>query len=751
VIRLLDQKQKDRLATAVFRVGGILVILQVVAIVVAIGVQALPLFSGARVGPVVHAETAGEVVLAGADRHGGSWALAADGVVEWVGTERLDELAILPSDRRVTAADIEVGGLCTVLADDGGVTVGRVGTSRSWTGERATLRSRWRPAAERLVLPPDVQWRGATANRNDQGDILLVAWASDAVSAARWSGAEQVWSSHSLRADRPVVAAAVAEQLDAVALVGAGGRLRVLRGDTLEDEVVGEVGEQVSEVRFLVGGRTLVVAGAGGSVDVMTRVPQVEVRNRGRQHLHVDGHLIQPGSAAVVPDREIGSRLASRADLEVVKAPAEWRVIRRLPPLEARPTMIAPSHRRRGFMVGGVDGSVALYHSTSGRLLRRDVWGDGPVSALAMHPRGDGGTAVIDGRRLLHRSIHNPHPETSVRSLFLPVWYEGYAAPEWVWQSSGGGEPKLSLWPLLFGTLKATLYAMLVSVPLALAAAVYVSQLAPRWLRRLVKPTVEVMAAVPSVVVGFVAALWLAPRIEGSLLQLLFSTASLPLAVVCAVLVWRLLPRGVVSRLPAGSELVFLALCVGLVVPVAWSLAGVAEGAWFADDFERFLFTEWGVRFDQRNALVVGLALGFAVIPVIFTVAEDACSAVPRSLVTAARALGATRWQTAARLVVPVASPGLFAATMLGFGRAVGETMIVLMAAGNTPLLDLSPFNGMRTMSAALAVEMPEAPVGGTLFRVLFLTGTLLFLFTLVVTTLADTVGGHLRSRYGRY
>ena len=97
----------------------------------------------------------------------------------------------------------------------------------------------------------------------------------------------------------------------------------------------------------------------------------------------------------------------------------------------------------------------------------------------------------------------------------------------------------------------------------------------------------------------------------------------------------------------------------------------------------------------------------------IFTIAEDACSAVPRSLVSAARALGATRWQTAARLVVPAASPGLFAAVMLGLGRAVGETMIVLMAAGNTPLLDLSPFNGMRTMSAAIAVEIPEAPVGG--------------------------------------
>jgi phosphate transport system permease protein len=155
------------------------------------------------------------------------------------------------------------------------------------------------------------------------------------------------------------------------------------------------------------------------------------------------------------------------------------------------------------------------------------------------------------------------------------------------------------------------------------------------------------------------------------------------------------------------------------------------------------------VTYDQRNSLLVGVALGFAVIPVVFTIAEDALEGFPASLVAAARALGATRWQTALRLVVPAVSPGLFAAVMLGLGRVVGETMIVLMVTGNTPLIDLSPFNGMRTMSATLAIEMPEAPVGGTLFRVLFLVATVLFVFSLVVTTAADAVGGYLRRRYG--
>jgi phosphate transport system permease protein len=149
--------------------------------------------------------------------------------------------------------------------------------------------------------------------------------------------------------------------------------------------------------------------------------------------------------------------------------------------------------------------------------------------------------------------------------------------------------------------------------------------------------------------------------------------------------------------------------------------------------------------------VVVGFALGFAVIPVIFTISEDAIMNVPRSLWAASEALGATRWQTTWRVVVPAAAPGIFAALMLGFGRAVGETMIVLLAAGNTPLVDLSPFSGMRTISACIAVEIPEAPNGGTLYRVLFLSGVLLFLFTFVCNTVAEVVGHRLRRKYGRF
>jgi len=252
-------------------------------------------------------------------------------------------------------------------------------------------------------------------------------------------------------------------------------------------------------------------------------------------------------------------------------------------------------------------------------------------------------------------------------------------------------------------------------------------------------------------VVGFLAALWLAPRLEAALFTALVTLICLPMAVFVALIAWRAVP--VAFRRSAGPGAELAALVVGLVsvVVLVAVCADPLENWLFGGDFQRFLFTEWGLRFDQRNSIVVGLALGFAVIPVIFTIAEDACSAVPGSLVSASRALGATRWQTAVKLVVPAASPGLFAGVMLGLGRAVGETMIVLMAAGNTPILDLSPFNGMRTMSAAIAVEIPEAPVGGTLFRVLFLTGALLFVFTFIVTTAADVVGGYLRKKYARF
>jgi len=152
--------------------------------------------------------------------------------------------------------------------------------------------------------------------------------------------------------------------------------------------------------------------------------------------------------------------------------------------------------------------------------------------------------------------------------------------------------------------------------------------------------------------------------------------------------------------------------------------------------------------YDQRNSVVVGLAMGFAVIPIIFTIAEDSLSNVPPYLAAGSLALGATRWQTSLKVILPSASPGIFSAVMIGFGRAVGETMIVLMATGNTPVMNWNPFRGFRALSANIAVELPEAPEGGTLFRVLFLAAFLLFLMTFTVNTLAEVIRIRLRKKY---
>ena len=172
------------------------------------------------------------------------------------------------------------------------------------------------------------------------------------------------------------------------------------------------------------------------------------------------------------------------------------------------------------------------------------------------------------------------------------------------------------------------------------------------------------------------------------------------------------------------------------------------ESFFFGGDMRHWLSDEMGIGFDQRNSIVVGIAMGFAVIPLIFSIAEDAVFGVPKHLIQGSLALGATPWQTMIRVVLLTASPGIFSAVMIGLGRAVGETMIVLMATGNTPVMNFSIFQGLRTLSANIAVELPESAVNSTHFRVLFLAGLVLFLFTFVVNTIAELVRQNLRKKY---
>jgi phosphate transport system permease protein len=249
--------------------------------------------------------------------------------------------------------------------------------------------------------------------------------------------------------------------------------------------------------------------------------------------------------------------------------------------------------------------------------------------------------------------------EASFAKMFLPQTLRQGRPPGFMWQPVST-IPKISMVPLFIGTLKTTLVAMLVAVPVGIAAALYSAEFAPRRVREVVKPVIELLAGVPSVVLGFFALMVMASALQAAF--------------------------GFTSRL---------------------------------------------------NAVVAGVALALTVVPVVFTVSEDSLTAVPRSYREASLALGATRWETAWRVVLPAAAPGVLAAVVLGFGRAIGETMIVLMASGNAAITSWTLADSVRTLSATIAAEMGEVVFGGAHYSLLFFIGVELFLFTFVLNTAA--------------
>jgi len=552
-------------------------------------------------------------------------------------------------------------------------------------------------------------------------------------------------------------------------------------------------GVAVTALTFLGGEQSLVVGGSDGSLTVFFRIQRAGARG-------ADGFEL-------VPARSHTAMPAAVVDL-------------------------SEAQRDKSFVATDARGNVWLIHSTSDQVLfefQRGVEPTSPAQAM-IFPRGDGILMMSETGQVEAWQFRANHAEVTLRVLFARIWYEGYGAPEFIWQSTAGtdlAEPKYSLVPLIFGTMKAAFYAMLFATPIALMAAIYTSEFVDRRVRATVKPMMEMMESLPTVVLGFVAALVLAPLVEEWIGAVLLGFFALPTGLMLGAFLWQMLPVPVALKYDGFPKFTLMAAMIFVSAGVAWSLGTTLENLLFAGDFKRwttgqfgtgtpfmfmillplsYLVVSWGFRrtlghhwralvgdrdraqagrldvlrwlamlvaamllsyavaatltllgydprggfidsYQQRNALVVGFVMAFAVIPNIYTLAEDALNAVPGHLRAASLACGATPWQTAIWVVLPTAASGVFSAVMMGMGRAVGETMIVVMAAGNTPIMEWNIFSGLRTLSANIAIELPEAVKDGTNYRVLFLAALTLFIMTFVINTFAELIRQRFRKR----
>ena len=436
-----------------------------------------------------------------------------------------------------------------------------------------------------------------------------------------------------------------------------------------------------------------------------------------------------------------------------------WNQTKTFPTLPGAPGFFAGSLRNKSFLIGG--GSFASLRYSTTESVRWEEKLPFAVAHAVISGKQDR-IVFLDTAGSLHLyALSDPHPETSAKALFGKLWYEGADEPKYDWQSTGGTddfEPKLSMIPLIFGTLKGTFYAMLFALPIALLAALYAALfLAPKF-KRFVKPVMEIMASLPSVVLGFLAALWLAPLLEQRVPSVLAMAVLVPASALLFGWFWAGLRYEIRRRIWPGYEFIVFVPILLVVAWAGWQLGPVVERIFFTvtdpatgamvADFRQWWPHVTGADYQQRNSLVVGFMMGFAVIPIIFTITEDALSNVPPALISGSLALGASRWQTAVNVVLPTASAGIFSAVMIGLGRAIGETMIVVMATGNTPIMSWNIFSGMRTLAANIAVELPEAPFHGTLYRTLFLGAMMLFVMTFVVNTIAEIMRQHLRERF---
>lgn len=721
--------------TQVIRCGGIAVILAVFGIFLFIVKEIVPLFSGAEVRPGEVREQTGErpqvlgvdewgerpFLYSGRDRI--TFISATDGQREEVEIPGLKDKVITataydPVNRRVALGldDGSVGSFIvayqTEFADDGSRTVKPEITLEPWfqvsVGEGAVKALAYGDggAARVLVVARE---KGLAVLRLAQKRALV------GKPKLALAGTDDLTS----QVNSEILGVAASQNGQAVLVADASGEVRYFQSDAGKVsliEVFRPFGEEPPvRMDFLFGGVSVAMTRQGGEQKIFS--------------------LFRPEGSEI---RVFGETKS-------------------FDPLGSGTPVFAPNLRNKSFLTGA-GGRLTLRHLTSGATRWEGEAPFEPVLATFDGKSEHFFIAAEDGRIQGYR-LDDPHPEAGWRAFFGKVWYEGGSGPVYQWQSTGGTddfEPKLSLIPLIVGSLKGTFYALMFSVPIALLAAIFSASFLPHDMKRVVKPAMEIMASLPSVVLGFLAGIWLAPMVEDKVPSILLLCLSLPVSALLVGVLWCRLPMKSRRLFEGGREWLLLLPVLGVVAMVAWSLGPLLEKALFVyrdpggreiADFRLWWPQATGLPFDQRNSMVVGFMMGFAVIPVIFTIAEDSLSNVPKTLTAAAAALGASRWQVVRSIIIPVASPGIFSALMIGFGRAVGETMIVVMATGNTPVTSWNIFSGMRTLSANIAVELPEAAPGSTHYRTLFLGALVLFMLTFTLNSMAEILRQRLREK----
>lgn len=897
---------QDRVATTIITVGGFLVLGSVLGICVYLLAEAWPLFRGGHVEAVSvgRATETGSPLVTRLDESGVlEAALRPDGRVRVtaVGTGEVIDERVAVEGKRITAASLDdrTGGVALGLSD-GSIELGSLGF------ESGPVRSEGLTEAARSLAVGGVRgWeregvRGLIERvSEEQWRFTALSWVmGTAVALEEGAGRVVRIDSRSTPQGQRFV---VAMREDGAAVVATATTVRPLGG--------GEPRTRLSTRMVEEGGRGLplpewvFVTNDGQSVFMVWRDGRLEryaAGAAGERIARAERTTIAGGGVtaagmllggqtlvAACPDGRVRAFFAGRDEL--------GGTIDRLRVVQSGEfesmgvaTRLAMSPRSRLLAAGSTSG-IVLRHMTSGKELARVALpgGEAPASLAFSGKEELLLASSASGERWGWR-IDAGHVEASARVSFGRMRYEGEAGAQYVYQSSAGddaAEMKLSLVPLIWGTLKATLVAMVFAVPIGVLGAVYTSEFMSPGLRRVVKPTIELMASLPSVVLGFVAAMVAAPLVAEHLPRVVAALVGTPMLIAVGAHAWAIAPKSLRARVASRWQLGVIAVAGLAAAAASWGGGGVMERilfgpslkdvwtaagsvdvvpmdqrpafvlgrtslspsearrlrwagmylrdgevvrpkapavpvtrpagsmrswldgeygsafpGWFVllilpgvgvtwvvasrgearrgsgtsgggQAFARFLAVvatgvglaagaAWGLSaievdardsilgpFSTRNTLVVGLVMGFAVVPIVYTISEDALRAVPQPLRSASLGVGATPWQTALRVVLPAASSGVFSACMIGLGRAVGETMIVLMATGNTPEISANLFSGLRSLAANIAVELPEAASGSTHYRTLVLCGLVLFALTIVINTSAEVVRQRVRKR----